>query len=532
MDKFNFGNKICELRTQQKLTQKQLASYLGVSDKAVSKWENGEAMPRVATMKALAECLGTSYSDLLSDEKEAKTYPPYELYHKKVLDNCKRSVESFDYAAPFFTFLGALLLLVAVILFIVLNRFDNPFRSTGVILSFLVSTVCSVYYTLFHKKKVNLATIQPNDLKKPIVISTLTVLSCIFQIILSIGFCMDTLYMVAPLIFMLICDAFFCFFTYGKHKLSMSFYKQAPIVMAFLMGAVLTVFLLLQINYSTFKTANITNSDTYIQYTINFLICCFFGIGAPIHSLIVSLRYVDVIRYIFCRDNPQDLKETDTKKAAKIFFTVSKIGLGAWCIYLAVLGVWFATYYMENESMEYNGATYERTQTLPDTFIPFACMEDKNKIEIDEKHNANKSDINANFICNKNHSLAHIHYQKIGVEIPELIDNAEKAEYMFFKANGKKFEIKDKAQMQVLLDYFTSADILKFRENSDISPSEQGILFFARSEYYGGLYYIPDNLHCEFTDGKLIVRNESESRIAPNEINKIISEILKTENRE
>ena len=51
MDKYTFGNKLYKLRTESNLTQKDLANILGVSDKAVSKWETGEAMPRVKTLK-------------------------------------------------------------------------------------------------------------------------------------------------------------------------------------------------------------------------------------------------------------------------------------------------------------------------------------------------------------------------------------------------------------------------------------------------------------------------------------------------
>lgn len=41
MDNYEFAQRIVELRRQKGLSQKQLGEMLGVSNKAVSKWENG-----------------------------------------------------------------------------------------------------------------------------------------------------------------------------------------------------------------------------------------------------------------------------------------------------------------------------------------------------------------------------------------------------------------------------------------------------------------------------------------------------------
>lgn len=76
MSKYDFGNKLYALRTEKDLTQKELAKILGVSDKAVSKWETGEAMPRLKTLQLIAECFSVSYEDLLSEKDGGKTTPP------------------------------------------------------------------------------------------------------------------------------------------------------------------------------------------------------------------------------------------------------------------------------------------------------------------------------------------------------------------------------------------------------------------------------------------------------------------------
>lgn len=66
MKDYSFGNFICALRTRRGLSQFQLGTLVGVSGKAVSKWENGAAKPQLSTCRKLAEVLGISLDELLS----------------------------------------------------------------------------------------------------------------------------------------------------------------------------------------------------------------------------------------------------------------------------------------------------------------------------------------------------------------------------------------------------------------------------------------------------------------------------------
>ena len=69
MDQLKIGKFIAECRKQKYLTQMQLAEKLGITDKAVSKWERGIAMPDTSIMLELCEILGISVNELLSGEK-------------------------------------------------------------------------------------------------------------------------------------------------------------------------------------------------------------------------------------------------------------------------------------------------------------------------------------------------------------------------------------------------------------------------------------------------------------------------------
>ena len=69
MDQIKIGRFIAERRKKASLTQMQLAEKLGITDKAISKWERGVAMPDTSIMLKLCDILGISVNELLSGEK-------------------------------------------------------------------------------------------------------------------------------------------------------------------------------------------------------------------------------------------------------------------------------------------------------------------------------------------------------------------------------------------------------------------------------------------------------------------------------
>ena len=69
MDLEKIGRFIAECRKKKNLTQLQLADLLFVSDRAVSKWENGKSCPDSSIMLNLCNILEITVNDLLSGEK-------------------------------------------------------------------------------------------------------------------------------------------------------------------------------------------------------------------------------------------------------------------------------------------------------------------------------------------------------------------------------------------------------------------------------------------------------------------------------
>ena len=69
MDQIKIGRFIAECRKKVNLTQMQLAEKLGITDKAISKWERGKAMPDTSIMLELCDVLGIKVNELISGER-------------------------------------------------------------------------------------------------------------------------------------------------------------------------------------------------------------------------------------------------------------------------------------------------------------------------------------------------------------------------------------------------------------------------------------------------------------------------------
>lgn len=66
MDNQQVGNFIAGLRKSKGMTQKDLAEKLGVTDKAVSKWERGLGYPDISILPSLADVFGVTVEEILS----------------------------------------------------------------------------------------------------------------------------------------------------------------------------------------------------------------------------------------------------------------------------------------------------------------------------------------------------------------------------------------------------------------------------------------------------------------------------------
>ena len=82
MDQIKIGKFIASCRKEQGMTQAALAEELGISDRAVSKWETAKSLPDAGIMLELCELLNINVNELLSGERIMT-----DTYNKKAEEN-------------------------------------------------------------------------------------------------------------------------------------------------------------------------------------------------------------------------------------------------------------------------------------------------------------------------------------------------------------------------------------------------------------------------------------------------------------
>ena len=91
MDQVKIGKFISQCRKERNLTQAQVAGKLAITDRAVSKWENGRSLPDSSIMLELCEILGISVNELLSGERINM-----ENYEQKVNENLVKMQKQYE----------------------------------------------------------------------------------------------------------------------------------------------------------------------------------------------------------------------------------------------------------------------------------------------------------------------------------------------------------------------------------------------------------------------------------------------------
>ena len=92
MNQIAIGRYIARKRKEQNLTQEQLSEQLGVSNKTISKWENGKCMPDYSLIQKLCEALHVTLPELMDGEDA--TEDSVRVYDdEQILDLLRRTQE-------------------------------------------------------------------------------------------------------------------------------------------------------------------------------------------------------------------------------------------------------------------------------------------------------------------------------------------------------------------------------------------------------------------------------------------------------
>ena len=139
MDQVKIGKFIAECRKRANLTQMQLAEKLGITDRAVSKWERGKALPDSSIMLELCDLLGITVNDLLSGEVISVDNYNQEM-EKKLLDMVKQKEQADKrlLAAEVFIGMTATVILLGLIFVAAFVQMETWTRILLIVLGFVL----------------------------------------------------------------------------------------------------------------------------------------------------------------------------------------------------------------------------------------------------------------------------------------------------------------------------------------------------------------------------------------------------------
>ena len=139
MDQIKIGKFIATCRKKENLTQMQLAEKLGITDRAVSKWETGKTMPDSAIMLQLCDILKITVNDLLSGEVVTMDQYNKEMENKLLeLVKEKELADKRLLAVEVFIGITATVVLFAMIFVAAFVQMEDWLRITLIVFGFVL----------------------------------------------------------------------------------------------------------------------------------------------------------------------------------------------------------------------------------------------------------------------------------------------------------------------------------------------------------------------------------------------------------
>ena len=146
MDQIKIGKFIARRRKAADLTQAQLAEKLGITDRAVSKWETGKTLPDSSIMLELCGILGITVNELLSGEEISMENYNQEMENKLLeLVKAKETADKRLLRLEVFIGFTAVIVLFACVFFAAFAEISTGLRIGLMVFGFLVFLAICFY---------------------------------------------------------------------------------------------------------------------------------------------------------------------------------------------------------------------------------------------------------------------------------------------------------------------------------------------------------------------------------------------------
>lgn len=147
MNDYAFGNFLCALRNEKGLSQTQLGEMLGVTNKAVSKWENGSAKPNTSLIPKIAEIFGVTVEELFACKKLEKDSELEKIKQYLSLQKRKYAILSSVFLSVIITLPLFLIEFLCVVMgFGIPDDIIGPIGAVGFIFVFIISITAYIIY--------------------------------------------------------------------------------------------------------------------------------------------------------------------------------------------------------------------------------------------------------------------------------------------------------------------------------------------------------------------------------------------------
>ena len=146
MDQVKIGKFIADQRKQANLTQMQLAEKLGITDRAISKWETGKSLPDSSIMLELCDIFGITVNDLLSGEKISMDNYNKEL-ENNLLEMIKQKEKTDKWLLSLEVVIGVICVAVLFAMVIIASfaPMEDWLRITLIVIGMLPLLICTPF---------------------------------------------------------------------------------------------------------------------------------------------------------------------------------------------------------------------------------------------------------------------------------------------------------------------------------------------------------------------------------------------------